>query len=69
MIKMKRDDILKDNNKLFASWAWKRDHGGDEYYLIDTNGDCWLSYDPIENYIKIGIYIWGCKLGENSNAL
>lgn len=60
---MKREDILKDNNKLFASWAWTRVNGDVEYHLIDTNADCWISYDYGDTWVKIGTFIWGCRMG------
>ena len=64
---MTREDLLKGNNKLFASWAWKRVEGKEEYYLIDTNADCWISYDHGETWDKLGTYIWSCRMGGGRN--
>jgi len=52
------DEILQGSNKIFASWTIKVNHGEIITCIIDTNGDCWESYDE-EHYVKIGTFIGG----------
>lgn len=54
-------DELKD--KIFSSWAWERINKDIEYYIIDTDANCWVSHDMGETYSKIGTFIWGCQMG------
>ena len=53
---MKHEDL---NGKILASWCWRRVNYEIEYYIVDTDGKCWISHDMGENYILIGDYIAG----------